>query len=88
MLWILHESLGMNARLVALGGGKVPDKTQEENNLIIIAFAPAVSTYETDRDKCQLMQEYPVRDSFTWTLISEPSDYSNDCYQPRDTDGR
>lgn len=63
---------------------------QWEGILIISAAAPAISTYETDRAKHQLMQWYPHGDQTRSHLGSQqqPSDYSNDCDQPRDADGR
>lgn len=63
---------------------------QREGILIISAAAPAISTYETDRAKHQLMQQYPDGDPARTHLSSEqqPSDYRNDCGQPRDPDGR
>lgn len=66
------------------------DTEQREGILIISATAPAISTYETDRAKHQLMQQYtqggPAH-SLTWTQ-QQPSDCSNDDDQTRDTDGR
>lgn len=63
---------------------------QWEGILIISAAAPAISTYETDRAKHQLMQRYPERGPARSHLSSEqqPSDYRKDCGQPRDSDGR
>lgn len=63
---------------------------QREGILIISAAAPAISTFETDRAKHQLMPRYPHGDPAHFHLESQqkPSDYSNDCVRPRDTDGR
>lgn len=65
---------------------------QWEGILIISVAAPAISAYETDRAKHQLMQWYPRGDLARSHLDSQqqqqPSDYTDDCNQPRDTDGR
>lgn len=63
---------------------------QWEGILIISAVAPAISTYETDRAKHQLMQRYPRGDPSYSHLDSQQqlSDYSNDCDEPRDTERR
>lgn len=44
---------------------------QREGILITSAAAPAISTYETDRAKHQLMQQYPHRDPARSHLSSE-----------------
>ena len=57
---------------------------QREGILIISAAAPAISTYETDRAKHQLMQQYPRGDPSLSHLASQQqlSDSSNDCDEP------
>lgn len=61
------------------------DEEQREGILIIPASAPAISTYETDRAKHQLMQQYPGGDLPRSHLASQQqlSDYSNGCDEPR-----
>lgn len=63
---------------------------QWEGILITPAAAPALSTYETDRAKHQLMQWYPHGEPARSHLDSQqqPPDYGNDRVQPRDADGR
>lgn len=74
------------------GVGGSDGEEHREGILINSAATPAISTYETDRAKHQLMQKYPHGDPAHFHLDSQQqqqlSDYSNDRNGPRDADGK